>query len=52
LESGEKMRMGKLGSVLPPEELKLRVRIIDLDELDGSALRRIAAFGQEDGAVF
>ena len=51
-EIAQQVRMRKFGGVLPARQLKLRVGFIDLDELDGNFLRRSAAYGQEDGAVF
>jgi len=40
------------GGVLPAKQLEFGIRLIDLDELDGGFLRRSAAFGQKDSAVF
>src|SRR6266436_103547 len=51
-EIAQQVRMRKFGGVLPARQLELRVGFIDLDELDGNFLRRSAACGQEDGAVF
>src|SRR4029077_5462103 len=52
LESAEQVGMRKFGGVLPAKKLELGVGFIDLDELDGGFLRRSAALGQKDSAVF
>jgi hypothetical protein len=52
LEGAEQVRIGKFGGVLPAKQLEFGIRLIDLDELDGGFLRRSAAFGQKDSAVF
>jgi hypothetical protein len=52
LKSAEQVGMRKFGGVFPTKQLEFGVRLIDLDELDGGFLRRSAAFGQKDSAVF